>query len=734
MRTSTLVVTLCCWSAAQAVSVNITKYADAACGQPTGAMVADAAGGTPPYTYAWDSGQNTAYIEFLGPGTYTVTVTDAMGEQATASSTVLTMASYPPDYQTHDFVNCAGEYPYAVLYLDDPHLGPSPHVITSSSALDMANASDDFGFTYYYLWFDAAPGSNEQVNWADANGCPGSTNVMLSLDYVHPTLQSLTTTPACNGNNGSVQLAMSMPTGQQVAFRLRHADGSVAGSDQTFSYAFSYTWYSLAPGAYWVLVDPDALDGVPNGIPDTYLECVDSFYVEVPDLSGTCGQVSGSAYYDTDQDCTFDGDEHGIAGRVISFLPGPAYAITNSNGHYSRYIGNGTYTMQLDGTGTDLYPICPNTSTVDVTVSGNTIAQDFADSSLADLDISARIAAGPARPGFQQNVWIEARNHTGRVSGAVDLVLEIDPQLSFVSAGIAPTSVVGNTITWSALPALPAFAAEAVHVLVQVPADVGLIGQPYVHTLTASQTLTETALANNTDTDAGSITGSYDPNEKTVRTSTGGTDGHFHIGEDAWMEYTIGFQNTGNDTAFTVVVRDTLSDALDLATYEQGIASHPFTVTFLPHNVVEWRFANIHLPDSTTNEPLSHGQVSFRIRPKQPLDAGTVIPNVAHIYFDFNPPIRTNDASLVAEFSTGIATTAEAPWRLAPNPATDRVQLLGTSAAGLSYTVITADGRVAASGVVGADRTIPVAALAAGHYTVRFTSKTGVQALRLVKW
>ncbi|MBK9629215.1 MAG: hypothetical protein IPO56_16370 [Flavobacteriales bacterium] len=53
------------------------------------------------------------------------------------------------------------------------------------------------------------------------------------------------------------------------------------------------------------------------------------------------------------------------------------------------------------------------------------------------------------------------------------------------------------------------------------------------------------------------------------------------------------------------------------------------------------------------NEPRSHGFVTFRIRPRTPVLPGTVIENIANIYFDFNPPVITEPSVLVAEFSTG---------------------------------------------------------------------------------
>ena len=57
---------------------------------------------------------------------------------------------------------------------------------------------------------------------------------------------------------------------------------------------------------------------------------------------------------------------------------------------------------------------------------------------------------------------------------------------------------------------------------------------------------------------------------------------------------------------------------------------------------LEFYFQNIMLPDSVSNEPESHGLVSFTIRPEAGLPLLTELNNTAAIYFDNNPPIITN--------------------------------------------------------------------------------------------
>ena len=61
--------------------------------------------------------------------------------------------------------------------------------------------------------------------------------------------------------------------------------------------------------------------------------------------------------------------------------------------------------------------------------------------------------------------------------------------------------------------------------------------------------------------------------------------------------------------------------------------------------MVTFTFSKILLPPSSSNEPLSHGFVRYRIASKTGLPEETAIKNTAHIYFDFNPAIVTNTTS-----------------------------------------------------------------------------------------
>src|SRR5690606_16653903 len=121
-------------------------------------------------------------------------------------------------------------------------------------------------------------------------------------------------------------------------------------------------------------------------------------------------------------------------------------------------------------------------------------------------------------------------------------------------------------------------------------------------------------------------------------------DSHF-ISRNQKIDYLIQFQNTGTDTAFTVIIRDTLDTDFNIFSVQSGVSSHPYTFRMYGPRVLEWKFSNILLPDSTTDEPGSHGYVIFSVDQNLNLVNGTELNNTADIYFDFNAPIITNTTS-----------------------------------------------------------------------------------------
>ena len=147
-----------------------------------------------------------------------------------------------------------------------------------------------------------------------------------------------------------------------------------------------------------------------------------------------------------------------------------------------------------------------------------------------------------------------------------------------------------------------------------------------------------------TDTITTVVLGSYDPNDKQATPSLTTQQ----VGDGRFIDYTIRFQNTGTDTAFSVVIADTLDSKLQANQLQMVSSSHPCKTT-VKDNVIFFEFLDIMLPDSNINKFRSNGFVSFKIKPVATVTDGTIIPNKAAIYFDYNSPVITKPANTIIQ-------------------------------------------------------------------------------------
>ncbi len=189
--------------------------------------------------------------------------------------------------------------------------------------------------------------------------------------------------------------------------------------------------------------------------------------------------------------------------------------------------------------------------------------------------------------------------------------------------------------------------------------------------------------------------GAYDPNDKSALPTGYGTKHYLKAGEE--IHYLIRFQNTGTDTAFTVVIRDELSPWLDMTSLRRGNSSHNHRLDIQGDRTLVFSFDNILLPDSSANQAASNGFVDFFIRTKEDTPLETRLENKAAIYFDFNEPVITNTVfHTIGENFVEVATWVNDQlnpgmnWKVFPNPASGPVVLeLDQAPAGSKILVLT---------------------------------------------
>jgi uncharacterized repeat protein (TIGR01451 family) len=697
------------------------------CTYANGSVYAAVSGGVPPYAYLWGGGETTESISGLSVGTYTVTVTDFVGTQVSDQATV-TSENYAPILSfTHSY--CPGEN-YHVDFQPTPPAGLAgdfgPYTF-SQGVFGQYEMPFSPGNYISYLDIGSAPsGSEFNITYWDANGCPGELSGTVGDPATSwPIVGVLSVEGSCaNQPTGSIVFNWS-GVGPWDSYPILRQPGAGAFDINNQWNNIDLTagrFSNLAAGDYWLMF---SLAITPALVQGGSICASDSVLVTVPDLGSTCGIITGSTYVDYNSDCI--DAEPNASNVVVEIQPGPIY--TTSSGVYSVVVPNGSYTMTTSASA--ITQSCPASATVN----GNVVGASIGHQPTIPLDVAIGLGSGPARPGFQLHYSMIVQNLSSSASGATTTTFTFDPAVSFISAWPSG-SVAGNTITWNQ-PSLAIFQEREYQIQLQVPPDVGLIGTDLLASATVSTANTDGDLSNNNANAAITVTGSYDPNDKTAYTSTRASGSLYFINEDDWIDYVIRFQNTGTDTAFNIVVTDTLPSTLDPATISLASASHIHTWMVQGQGTLKFIFPNILLPDSNVNEAASHGLIRFRIRPRQPLLPGTVIENTANIYFDFNPPVITEPSVLIAEFSTGQEQGQEQEHLiLVPNPAHDRVRLvLPQEITGPTLVeVLSLDGRTAMIVRPEKDAEFSVLGLAPGSYLLRVRGTQGTGVVRFVKY
>jgi uncharacterized repeat protein (TIGR01451 family) len=717
-----------------AITVNISISQEPLCTSANGALIATASGGSGPYTYLWSNGSTTPMITGLTAGTYSVIVTDSNSDEATDEITLNSVDYSAPNYsgwQTRPY--CPGVLPDASFFIMIPELsvvewGPPPYFFNGQF---MQEIDMDISWPAYLATVPGAPGVPYMATFQDGDGCTGQWEVIPKGPVEWPTLTTLDIQGSCetfatgsilfaNGPSSAFDLSYTLENLTTQEFIVQPGMGTVIGPD---------------PGTFRLSELPSGDYRLRHRIIGLWTseDCFEDALFTIPDLGPTCGKVQGTAFVDYDQNCSKQTNEPGAPGQVIEVLPGPYYATTNGSGSYSLILPFGEYSLTQQST--TLAEHCTGAPIpFTISASPNTVTRNLPDTALVGVDVRTMLSSNAARPGFELQYAINVRNLTPAASGATSLTFAFDPTITFLSATPAPTSVVGNTITWDQ-PQLTAWQHRNYAVRFQVPPDVGLLGYDLVANVTVSTANTDGNPANNSTTDLRTITGAYDPNDKLATTSTGNTQ-QWLIGEDEWIDYTIRFQNTGTDTAFSVVITDTLPSNLDPGSIIMGASSHTFTWELRDQGTLKFYYPNILLPDSNINEPRSHGFVGFRIRPRLPLLPGDELENTANIHFDFNPPVITEPSVLVAEFSTGInpVDTVTPGLRVIPNPTFGPVRIDGNGEQLGSLRVMDLSGRqVLDTSTPQTFLDLDLSDVPAGAYVIESATGTGtIQRTRLI--
>lgn len=497
------------------------------------------------------------------------------------------------------------------------------------------------------------------------------------------------------------------------------------GYSGTYNPSVSHVYSS--PGTYWVNF----------GAWDSVTQQIDSIYFQIT-IDSVCANhdlFSGVTYSDLNGNGSQDVNEPNLGNQIISVNPGNYYLTSDANGNWLVNLPTGSYTFACvpptyhqvtEPVGNSYSLVSTGTSTVHA---GN----DFGIAAIPGMnDLRVHYTSIPPVPGFTRIYTLHYAN-VGTTTQNATITFDHSPTLVFVSASNSGTHA-GNTVTWS-IPNLAPGSSGTVTCQIQIPVNTP-VNSNVGFTATILPMVGDQTPGDNMDSRDHLVVASYDPNDKTAIPAGQNSSGDIEPGTR--LTYTIRFQNTGNFYATNVVLRDTLDADLDQSTLEVIGGSHPFTW----HNdfgKLAFEFLNIMLPDSNTNEPGSHGHVTYRISHKAGLPLGTEITNTAHIYFDFNAPIVTNTTlNTLANLVAIDPIRSNVQMAVVPNPFRGETTIRFENPNTVTHQVTLRDvtGRVVfqQDGIMGEQVTIDGSMLPAGMYLLSLENAEGLLGVaRLVR-
>lgn len=404
--------------------------------------------------------------------------------------------------------------------------------------------------------------------------------------------------------------------------------------------------------AHFGLGDASKIDSVIIQWPSGYIQYMknvginDCEYV----LEETGVEISGTVYYDENQNCVRDSGEIGIPNILLKIMPGQRYVSTNQYGEYKTYRESGNYTIrQVDNT--DWNSHCTQVHQVNTNGvgGGNDMGghgvnpppktdNDFANIPYCENpDLGITMSGTILRVGYRNSYTISVTNHGAKPATNFDLVVAFDKHVIPLSANIDWDSYTpgdsSNKYYWSFNNLKPG--ERTTIFLIDSVSTQAQGGATATNTAWFENNDHDCDETDNTVTDISEFNSSLDPNDILVY-----PEGSVRPGDT--LTYKIRFQNVGNSYATHVRIKDTLDQALDLSSLVLGASSHPVSMELADDGVLTFRFDYIMLKDSISNEPESHGFVQYKVATHRDIPEGRLVKNRAAIQFDYNDYIITN--------------------------------------------------------------------------------------------
>ena len=505
-----------------------------------------------------------------------------------------------------------------------------------------------------------------------------------------------------------VDSAVAMYNGTWTSFSLQGNSPEVIAS--AFGREYSFNEYATNK----FLIAADRMGYGPGGDEEIGNGIIFFTYHDTGATGTNYNHVHGHVYYDTNNNQIFDSGETPMTNQIVE--NGSIYSNVYPNGQYNLFVPSGPQTI-VSNTNLPYLVTMPSAHNFNFITPTDTGGIDFAVQHTSPTnDLKVDLISGTHRTSQMISCAIIYKN-TGSSAVSGQITMQFDPLLTFMTSSITPTSNTAGNLTWDFVNLMP-FETRLIYFDFS-PGNNFNIGDTVYAQASITPLVGDVIPTDNTDSTMSIFIGAYDPNMKVV--TQNGAEVNTILNDDP-LEYVIHFQNVGNDTAFTVVITDTISNLLDLSSLEIIGSSHA-NYWGIYNRTLQFTFNGINLPDSGTNQLASNGFISYRIKPVANISMGNIINNTAAIYFDVNAPVITNNAPVTLIDVTGLNEDATSVIKVVPNPANQIIYIIGKNNQNQTATVYDAVGKVVLKSVLNSNLSIDISSLSKGIYFVEVTGQ-----------
>lgn len=342
-------------------------------------------------------------------------------------------------------------------------------------------------------------------------------------------------------------------------------------------------------------------------------------------------RIYGTVFIDKDSNCSYDSaNEIKILGQQVKASSGKYLGVVKAdlNGNYEVIVPAGSYNIS----GPAASPTCMTKVTIPV---GVDIRKDVPIKPIQHSDLKISGLDETRVRWNSEIIFSIVIENIGRPLDSGRFEIKMDPRITIISADTQISSFSGNTAS-GVIKNIGYFDKSLISFRAIMDTSKAHPDSILCHEISVYPFDQDKDSTNNFKRICQLVAYSFDPNHKSCNREK------IKPGKIELLEYTIEFQNEGNDDAYDVLLSDKLDSSLDLETFQVLAYSHPFSSISIKNHLLNVDFKSIYLKPKSVNEDSSKGYFKFSIATRNDLKKDQFILNKVQIYFDLNQPITTN--------------------------------------------------------------------------------------------